>query len=73
MEMSGQLNVSAVLLPGRKPGITEQEAAWDPEYVWKFWRMKSLPEFESGSLKITIIGQVSPTRESTLRDCYIAF
>jgi hypothetical protein len=43
MEVNGQLQAPAVLLPGEKPPVpTEQEAGWDPEPALTFVKEKNL-------------------------------
>jgi len=44
MEMSGQPQAPATLLPGREPLVpTGEEAGWNPEPVWKLWRRGKFP------------------------------
>jgi hypothetical protein len=39
MEVSGQLNALAALIPGKEsPVLIGYEAGWTPEQVWKMWR-----------------------------------
>jgi hypothetical protein len=40
MEMSGQLQASAALFPGKVPRCSFYGAGWAPETVRKFWKMK---------------------------------